>query len=158
MLVTIPARKPWISILHDAKYRVVVRLTVLVAHAMSRLRTSNQIETYNASFRSKSRALPFPCACSCWGNIYLVLQKQLDANLGLSMQPTPAPTSPPGSPEQIHDEEAPVYPAPPQNNGSAPFSVLAGLLEKLSTERKPERRRRLLDVWFNVCLCLREHH
>ncbi|KAJ8590777.1 DNA ligase 4 [Rhizopogon salebrosus TDB-379] len=66
------------------------------------------------------------------------------------MQPTPAPTSPPGSPRQIHDEEeTPVYPAPPQNNGSAPFSVLVGLFEKLSTERKPERRRRLLDVWFN---------
>ncbi|KAG2150301.1 ATP dependent DNA ligase domain-containing protein [Suillus bovinus] len=65
------------------------------------------------------------------------------------MQPTPAPTSPPGSPGPIHDEEITVYPPPPQNNGSAPFSVLAGLFEKLSTERKPERRRRLLDVWFN---------
>ncbi|OAX43215.1 DNA ligase 4 [Rhizopogon vinicolor AM-OR11-026] len=65
------------------------------------------------------------------------------------MQPTPAPTSPPGSPREIHDEDTPVYPAPPQSNGSAPFSVLVGLFEKLSTERKPERRRRLLDVWFN---------
>lgn len=65
------------------------------------------------------------------------------------MQPTPAPTSPPGSPGLIHDEETTVYPPPPQNNGSAPFSVLAGLFEKLSSERKPERRRRLLDVWFN---------
>ncbi|KAG1798001.1 uncharacterized protein BJ212DRAFT_1488739 [Suillus subaureus] len=46
-------------------------------------------------------------------------------------------------------EKTAPYPPPPQNNGSAPFSVLAGLFEKLSTERKPERRRRLLDVWFN---------
>ncbi|KAG1735545.1 ATP dependent DNA ligase domain-containing protein [Suillus lakei] len=65
------------------------------------------------------------------------------------MQPTPAPTSPPGSPGPIHDDETTVYQPSPQNNGSAPFSVLAGLFEKLSTERKPERRRRLLDVWFN---------
>ncbi|KAG1728061.1 ATP dependent DNA ligase domain-containing protein [Suillus paluster] len=65
------------------------------------------------------------------------------------MQHTPAPTSPPGSPKPTHDEETTVYPPPPQNNGSAPFSVLVGLFEKLSTERKPERRRRLLDVWFN---------
>lgn len=65
------------------------------------------------------------------------------------MQPTPAPTSPPGSPRPNHDEETIVYPPPPKNNGSAPFSVLAELFEKLSTERKPERRRRLLDVWFN---------
>lgn len=71
------------------------------------------------------------------------------------MQPTPAPTSPSGSPGPIHDEETIAYPLPPQNNGSAPFSVLAGLFEKLSTERKPERRRRLLDVWFNVCFRLR---
>lgn len=65
------------------------------------------------------------------------------------MQPTPAPTSSSGSPGPIHDEETTAYPPPPQNNGSAPFSVLAGLFEKLSTERKSERRRRLLDVWFN---------
>ncbi|KAH7885847.1 ATP dependent DNA ligase domain-containing protein [Phlebopus sp. FC_14] len=64
------------------------------------------------------------------------------------MQPTPAPTSPPGSPRQNY-EESTVYPAPPQNKGSAPFSVLAGLFDKLTTERKPERRRRLIDSWFN---------
>ncbi|KAF9244662.1 ATP dependent DNA ligase domain-containing protein [Melanogaster broomeanus] len=64
------------------------------------------------------------------------------------MQPTPAPSSRPGSPKQNTEEEM-VYPAPPQNRGSAPFSVLAGLFDKLSAERKPERRRRLLDAWFN---------
>ncbi|KIJ65132.1 hypothetical protein HYDPIDRAFT_89015 [Hydnomerulius pinastri MD-312] len=63
------------------------------------------------------------------------------------MQPTPAPSSLPGSPKQNREDT--VYPAPPQNRGSAPFSVLAGLFDKLSTERKPERRRRMLDVWFN---------
>ncbi|KAF8551211.1 ATP-dependent DNA ligase [Imleria badia] len=62
------------------------------------------------------------------------------------MQPTPAPSSPPRSPGPVSEET--VYPAPPQNNGSAPFSVLAGLFTKLSTERKPERRRRLLNAWF----------
>lgn len=65
------------------------------------------------------------------------------------MQPTPAPPSPPGSPEPVGEET--VYPAPPQNRGSAPFSVLAGLFTKLSTERKPDRRRRLLNAWFSVC-------
>ncbi|KAH0836355.1 DNA ligase 4 [Lanmaoa asiatica] len=63
------------------------------------------------------------------------------------MQPTPAPSSPPRSLEPVAEET--VYPAPPQNRGSAPFSVLAGLFTKLSTERKPERRRRLLNAWFN---------
>ncbi|KAI9457174.1 ATP dependent DNA ligase domain-containing protein [Boletus coccyginus] len=63
------------------------------------------------------------------------------------MQPTPAPPSPPGSPEPVGEET--VYPAPPQNRGSAPFSVLAGLFTKLSTERKPDRRRRLLNAWFS---------
>ncbi|KAH7924280.1 ATP-dependent DNA ligase [Leucogyrophana mollusca] len=67
------------------------------------------------------------------------------------MQPTPAPSSPPGSPRTGNPdiEETTTYPAPPQNKGSAPFSVLAGLFEKLASERKPERRKRLLDVWFN---------
>ncbi|KAG9307900.1 hypothetical protein JVU11DRAFT_12944 [Chiua virens] len=70
------------------------------------------------------------------------------------MQPTPAPSSRPGSFEPISEDN--IYPAPPQNKGSAPFSVLAGLFAKLSTERKPGRRRHLLDVWFNVScsLCL----
>ena len=70
------------------------------------------------------------------------------------MLPTPAPSSPPSSPKltaitaENHDI---VYPAPPKNRGSAPFHVLAALFDKLQTERKPEKRRKLLDSWFNVC-------
>ncbi|KIK20153.1 hypothetical protein PISMIDRAFT_13211 [Pisolithus microcarpus 441] len=68
------------------------------------------------------------------------------------MQPTPAPSlrtdSPPPS-GTMQAEENTGYSAPPQNRGSAPFSVLTGLFERLSTERKPERRRRMLSVWFN---------
>lgn len=68
------------------------------------------------------------------------------------MQPTPAPSlrtdSPPPS-GTMQAEENTAYSAPPQNRGSAPFSVLTGLFERLSTERKPERRRRMLSVWFN---------
>ena len=66
------------------------------------------------------------------------------------MQPTPAPSPPLSAAPPLADET--VYPTPPQNRGSAPFLVLVGLFAKLSTERKPERRRRLLDAWFNVCL------
>jgi DNA ligase-4 len=69
------------------------------------------------------------------------------------MQPTLAPSSRPGSPSHITREdvgEQTIYPAPPQNVDSAPFSVLVALFEKLQAERKPERRRKLLDAWFNV--------
>ncbi|KAG6335727.1 hypothetical protein ID866_3351, partial [Astraeus odoratus] len=65
------------------------------------------------------------------------------------MQPTPAPTSPPRSPKPSGNGESTAYPAPPQNKGSAPFSVLVGLFEKLSNERKPDRRRRMISFWFN---------
>jgi len=34
--------------------------------------------------------------------------------------------------------------------GSAPFSILVGLFEKLQTERKQERRKKIIDAWFNV--------
>ncbi|KAH9932654.1 hypothetical protein B0H21DRAFT_878850 [Amylocystis lapponica] len=79
-------------------------------------------------------------------------------------QPTPAPSSPPESPvlppsspvlepaTQIAvtaEDHALDYPAPPQNVGSAPFHVLAALFDKLQNERKPEKRRKLLDSWFN---------
>jgi DNA ligase-4 len=66
------------------------------------------------------------------------------------MQPTPAPTSAPGSPKLSTEEETTVYPAPPLNHGSAPFHVLVALFDKLQNERKPERRRKMLDAWFNV--------
>ncbi|KAJ3571822.1 hypothetical protein NP233_g3508 [Leucocoprinus birnbaumii] len=66
------------------------------------------------------------------------------------MQPTPAPSSPPRSPRahqsQVHEE--PSFPPPPQNVDSAPFAILVGLFEKLSVERKQERRRKFLDSWF----------
>ncbi|TFY55748.1 hypothetical protein EVJ58_g8058 [Rhodofomes roseus] len=68
------------------------------------------------------------------------------------MLPTPAPSSPPSSPKleavTAEDHEL-VYPAPPKNRGSAPFHVLAALFDKLQNERKPEKRRKLLDSWFN---------
>ncbi|TEB36658.1 DNA ligase 4 [Coprinellus micaceus] len=64
------------------------------------------------------------------------------------MQPTPAPTSAPGSPKD-HAMEEPDYKPPPANVGTAPFSVLAGLFEKLAVERKHDRRRRLLEAWFS---------
>ena len=68
------------------------------------------------------------------------------------MQPTPAPSSPPASPKEVAAEETVVYPAPPLNHGSAPFHVLVGLFDKLQVERKPERRKKMLNAWFNVCI------
>ncbi|KAH9962641.1 ATP-dependent DNA ligase [Russula dissimulans] len=76
------------------------------------------------------------------------------------MLPTPAPTTPGTSPRvqrsQLPDPAIPelnladnAYPDAPQNHGTAPFSVLAGLFEKLQNERKPEKRRKFLNAWFN---------
>ncbi|KAJ8521547.1 hypothetical protein ONZ45_g1752 [Pleurotus djamor] len=74
------------------------------------------------------------------------------------MQPTPAPSSAPGSPRNRTNEDAlntntsddaMNYPTPPQNVGTAPFHVLSGLFDRLSGERKPDKRRKLLDAWFN---------
>ena len=76
-------------------------------------------------------------------------------------QATPAPTergSPPrGQPKQEDDNadgNTPDddYPEPPKNVDSAPFYVLSTLFDKLQNERKPEKRRKLLDSWFNVCI------
>ncbi|TBU42396.1 DNA ligase 4 [Dichomitus squalens] len=73
------------------------------------------------------------------------------------MQPTPAPSSP-GRSSPPRESSPPVaaapghpliYPAPPQNNGSAPFHVLAALFDRLQNERKPDKRRKLLSSWFN---------
>ncbi|KAF8159664.1 DNA ligase IV [Crassisporium funariophilum] len=66
------------------------------------------------------------------------------------MQPTPAPSSAPNSPGHQAEPvlETPTYPSPPQNVGSAPFGILVGLFEKLQNERKPDRRRKLIDAWF----------
>ncbi|KAI3619578.1 dna ligase iv [Moniliophthora roreri] len=65
------------------------------------------------------------------------------------MQPTPAPTSPPRSPPPAEYEHEQNYPIPPQNMGSAPFSVLVGLFEKLQNERRQERRKKLISAWFD---------
>lgn len=64
------------------------------------------------------------------------------------MQPTPAPSSAPNSPgpQQQSEDKQP----PPQNTGSAPFSILVGLFEKLQTERRLDRKKRMIDAWFNV--------
>ncbi|KAJ7066714.1 DNA ligase IV [Mycena amicta] len=41
------------------------------------------------------------------------------------------------------------YPTPPENAGSAPFAILAALFERLSNERKLDRRKKLIGTWFN---------
>ncbi|KAJ7252709.1 DNA ligase 4 [Mycena haematopus] len=64
------------------------------------------------------------------------------------MQATPAPTSAPQSPEPQPDEHT-KYPAAPHNTGSAPFGILVSLFEKLQSERKQDRRKKLMDTWFN---------
>jgi hypothetical protein len=43
-----------------------------------------------------------------------------------------------------------AYPEAPQNRGTAPFSVLSGLFDKLQNERKPEKRKKFLSAWFDV--------
>ncbi|KAF8909386.1 DNA ligase 4 [Gymnopilus junonius] len=67
------------------------------------------------------------------------------------MQPTPAPSSAPGSPvpQPGSSTEMSTYPTPPHNVDSAPFAILVGLFEKLQNERKQDRRRKLLDSWFS---------
>ncbi|KAL4250333.1 DNA ligase [Abortiporus biennis] len=71
------------------------------------------------------------------------------------MQPTPAPTTPGSSPppRDVTPEDARshamAYPDPPVNRDTAPFYVLSSLFDKLQNERKPEKRRRMLDSWFN---------
>jgi len=47
-------------------------------------------------------------------------------------------------------EQIEYPPPPPQNVGTVPFSVLVRLFEKLSQERKHDKRRKLLDSWFTV--------
>lgn len=56
-------------------------------------------------------------------------------------------------PTPIREASAEVdvnFPPPPQNKETAPFSVLSSLFDKLQGERKPEKRQRLLNSWFNV--------
>ncbi|KAI0289553.1 DNA ligase 4 [Russula brevipes] len=76
------------------------------------------------------------------------------------MLPTPAPTTPGNSPHlqssRLPQTEVPdfnlshnAYPEAPPNRGTAPFSVLSGLFDRLQNERKPEKRRRFLSAWFD---------
>ncbi|KAJ7115869.1 DNA ligase 4 [Mycena epipterygia] len=64
------------------------------------------------------------------------------------MQATPAPSSAPNSPGPQQDELI-KYPTPPQNMGSAPFGILVALFDKLQSERKQDRRKKLMSTWFN---------
>ncbi|PPQ67701.1 hypothetical protein CVT24_002757 [Panaeolus cyanescens] len=66
------------------------------------------------------------------------------------MLATPAPTEPPGSPGPERQELPPsqTYPEPPHNVSTLPFGVLSSLFDKLQNERKHDRRRRHLEVWF----------
>src|SRR6267142_347274 len=61
------------------------------------------------------------------------------------MLPTPAPTEIPDV--NLSDS---AYPEAPQNRGTAPFSVLSGLFDKIQNERKPDKRRKFLSAWFDV--------
>lgn len=71
------------------------------------------------------------------------------------MLPTPAPTTPRSSPplpsSQLPEPHYPGdnYPEAPQNRGTAPFSILSGLFDKLQNERKPDKRRKYLSDWFD---------
>ncbi|TCD60360.1 DNA ligase (ATP) [Steccherinum ochraceum] len=64
------------------------------------------------------------------------------------MQATPEPSSRGNSPIPDDNQDG-QFPVPPQNHGSVPFYVLSALFDKLQMERKPEKRRKLLDTWFN---------
>lgn len=66
------------------------------------------------------------------------------------MQPTPAPSSVPGSPKEPEVEVTEYNPPPPNVGEPVPFSVLAALFEKLAVERRHDKRRKLLDAWFTV--------
>ncbi|KAJ7504480.1 DNA ligase IV [Mycena galericulata] len=63
------------------------------------------------------------------------------------MQATPAPSSAPGSPRP--GDEPTKYPTPPQNMGSAPFGILVALFQRLSNERRQDKRKALMSNWFN---------
>ena len=70
-----------------------------------------------------------------------------------TMQATPAPTSPVRPPQAESSQAAALnssMPEPPQNYGTAPFSILTGLLEKLQNERKRDRKEKLINAWFTV--------
>ncbi|KAJ2930609.1 hypothetical protein H1R20_g6480, partial [Candolleomyces eurysporus] len=63
------------------------------------------------------------------------------------MQPTSTTPSSSG-PSKEPGIVQPPYPPQPHNAETAPFSVLACLLENLADEKKHERRRKLINTWF----------
>ena len=73
-------------------------------------------------------------------HLYLLLQK---------MESSPPPESQ-GQRLPFLDEVE--YPVLPPNKKSVPFGVLVSLFERLQGEKKPEKRRKALASWFNVCL------
>lgn len=105
--------------------------------------TSSQFDSWNLGDTYKTSRLRTNCYCAM-------------------QQPTPAPSEYPSSPPPARPrasrenvaaaEDHPItYIPPPPNVESAPFYVLSSLFDKLSTERKPEKRKKLLGSWFNVC-------
>lgn len=70
------------------------------------------------------------------------------------MQATPAPSSPPRSPPPSNTTTKKGLPDPPPNTGTAPFSILTGLFEKLQNERKRDKKEKLINAWFTVRLNL----
>ncbi|KAA1468079.1 DNA ligase 4 [Dentipellis sp. KUC8613] len=65
------------------------------------------------------------------------------------MEASSPPSSPTESqlPHESHEDAS--YPPPPLNRSSPPFAVLSHLFDKLHAQRKPEKRRRLLNSWFD---------
>src|SRR5260370_732909 len=60
--------------------------------------------------------------------------------------------SPPTPSSQLPQPQYPDdnYPEAPQNRGTAPFSILSGLFDKLQNERKPDKRKKFMSAWFYV--------
>jgi hypothetical protein len=52
--------------------------------------------------------------------------------------------------EDDNAEEVLYKPPPPNHGASPPFGVLSRLFERLQQERKFDKRRRAVEVWFKV--------
>ncbi len=64
--------------------------------------------------------------------------------LSMSATPSPEPS------ENGFNPDEPYTPPPPNHGESPPFRILTKLFERLQTERKYDKRRRALEVWFKV--------
>ena len=72
--------------------------------------------------------------------------------IGHMQQPLPTPSSQSPYPDDRPSQAELDHPKPsPRNNGSAPFHILAVLFDKLSDERRQDKRRNMIAVWFDVC-------